>query len=655
MTLGDFSWKPALPPTWQEWRTDAIKILDTLEKNTVNDETAFSRLADLMARLANTQLGPLEQIQLEKFASRLSPHKDKLPPFRPLTIGIISNRTLDLMAPSICAAGLSRLLLIDPVFAPFDSADAFAYGRASFPEGKKPDVILLWQDLSNYVESARLLDDEAEAFAQRAAEARLASIIDGVQKRSGAPVIVPTLPFELSSQIASVDGAIVGVKRRMHNALNQFLRDGAKNGRWLLWDLEGFAAEIGLRRWFDPARYYAAKTPFSVELCSQVGDSLARILSAYMGKARRALVLDLDNTLWGGVIGEDGLDGIRIGNGDAVGEAHLALQQLVKELRRRGVVLAVCSKNDDDIARLPFRKHPDMALREHDIAVFQAGWDDKATAINAIAETLRLGHESLVFLDDNPAERARVRQSLPFVAVPEIGADAAYYPSILTASGYFEHGPLNLDDVKRADAYQAEAKRAEVHATIGDYDEYLRSLHMTVNIAPFDSIGMPRIAQLISKSNQFNFTTRRHSRETLEAFAANTNYLCWQSRLSDTFGELGMIAVVIVDTKGDDWIVDTWLQSCRILERGVEQTLMNCLVQKAHTAGAKRILMEYAPTQRNGLLQDIIGNLGLAKIPSPETMSTNNEWFAIDVASFTPLPSAIAIEYDGLDLTESVA
>ncbi len=322
-------------------------------------------------------------------------------------------------------------------------------------------------------------------------------------------------------------------------------------------------------------------------------------------------MLDLDNTLWGGVIGDDGLTGINIGQGDAVGEAYLALQRQILELRRRGIVLSVCSKNDDAVARAPFREHPDMLLREEHFAVFQANWSDKATNLKTIADELALNPDALVFLDDNPAERARVRQQFPEVAVPELPDDPALYATYLAAGGYFELTNLGEDDLKRAEAYQGNARRAEIRKTMGDYDDYLRSLEMRLSIAGFDDIGRNRIAQLINKSNQFNLTTIRRQEDELKAIDVGLQF-----RLVDGFGDNGMICVVILAVKGDMVEVDTWLMSCRVLERGVEKAVLNEIMRVAEAAGASAVIGKYVPTPRNEMVRDHYERLGFTPIGS---------------------------------------
>ncbi len=328
-------------------------------------------------------------------------------------------------------------------------------------------------------------------------------------------------------------------------------------------------------------------------------------------------MLDLDNTLWGGVIGDDGLEGIVLGHGNPSGEAYLGVQRMALELRARGVVLAVCSRNDDDAARLPFRHHPDMVLKEEDIAVFQANWQDKAANLEAIAEHLDLGLDALVFVDDNPVERDLVRRVLPQVAVPELPDDSSLFPRAVLAAGYFEATAFTGDDRHRADQYRANAERAALRRTSRDLDGFLESLEMRITFQPFDPLGRSRITQLINRTNQFNLTGRRYTEAEVEALEHDPGVFTLQVRLVDRFGDNGMVGVVICRRDGEAWIVDTWLMSCRVLNRRLEEAVLDELVRQAARAGVATLIGRYVPTGRNGLVRDHYPGLGFA--PDGET------------------------------------
>jgi FkbH-like protein len=285
------------------------------------------------------------------------------------------------------------------------------------------------------------------------------------------------------------------------------------------------------------------------------------------------------------------------------------------ELRQRGIVLAVCSKNTDGVAREPFEKHPEMLLKLEHIAVFQANWNDKATNIRAIAEELSLGLDSMVFLDDNPAERGLVRQLLPQVAVPELPEEPAYYARTLAAGGYFEAVTFATEDLDRAKFYQDNARRATLQGQMGGVDAYLASLDMTITFQPFDATGRARIVQLINKSNQYNLTTRRYTDPEVAEAQNDPEVFTLQVRLTDIFGDNGMISVVICRPMGDrKWGIDTWLMSCRVLGRRVEHMVLQEIREHARAAGIAKLIGTYRPTDRNGLVLDHYPKLGFTKI-----------------------------------------
>ena len=283
-------------------------------------------------------------------------------------------------------------------------------------------------------------------------------------------------------------------------------------------------------------------------------------------------------------------------------------------LRERGVVLAVCSKNEDEVARTPFKDHPDMLIREEHIAVFQANWSDKASNIRAISEALSLGLDSIVFLDDNPAERKQVRDELPEVAVPELPTDPALYVPTILAAGYFEAINFSEEDRNRAGLYQANAKRVQLVNQFSDINSYLKSLDMKISFKPFDEKNLPRIFQLISKSNQFNLTTKRYSQKELLRLKADESYFTRQVRLEDIFGDNGMICVIICKIDKDAWEIDSWLMSCRVLERKVEVACLHEIVKNALASGAKKLTGRFIPTARNNIVKEHYKKLGFTKV-----------------------------------------
>jgi FkbH-like protein len=361
-------------------------------------------------------------------------------------------------------------------------------------------------------------------------------------------------------------------------------------------------------------------------------------------------VLDLDNTLWGGVIGDDGLKGIQIAQGDPLGEAYLDFQRYALSLRERGIVLAVSSKNEDATARLPFREHAEMILREEHFAVFQANWSDKATNLQAIAEELALGIDSLVFADDNPFERELVRGKLPQVAVPEMPADPSLYARTLSAAGYFEAAVFSEEDQQRAGYYDGNARRAALQKQSGDIGEYLASLQMEITFQPFDETGRARITQLINKSNQFNLTTHRYTEAEVAQVEADGNCFTLQIRLADKFGDNGMISAIICRAAGDIWEIDTWLMSCRVLGRCVEQMVLRELMLRAAARSISSLVGVYRPTDRNKLVEQHYAKLGFILLDRGPDGSTT---WRLDVAGAQPAEAPMTVRYIGMPALDS--
>ncbi len=629
---GLFAWRAPLAPDW----TERWQALDTLVRRRPFTEAETVR--DGMRWLANQQLGAHEQLKLEALARRLAPLGGELglPRFR---LGLIGNRTMGLLAEPLRAAGLARGLLVEAVEAPYDSVAQFAFGAADIFAGHRLDAVAILLDAQAFPPPGALLDDAAAAAAIEAGTQYLHTLARTVRKTQAAPAIVATIPPP-PAVVSALDAAMPGTAAHLIAGINGAILAGAARGDWLAWDLAGLAARAGRDAWFDPVRFYDAKLPFAPALHPLAADHLCHVLAALAGRACRALVVDLDNTLWGGTIGDDGVAGIRLGQGSAEGEAFVAFQHFLKDLQRRGVVLAACSKNDAAIAREPFRQHPEMVLKEDDFAAFRANWDDKAQNLRAIAAELNLGLDALAFADDNPAERGRIRGALPMVSVPELGDDPAYYAQRIADSGVFEHLALNQTDLGRAQSYRASTAGAAA-ANGESYADYLRGLDMRLTVSRFDDVGAPRIAQLIGKSNQFNLTTQRYSQEDVLRMAADdANILCWQARLDDRYAAHGMIAVVIVRKDGALWTIDSWLQSCRILGRGVEEALMNTLMAQAAAAGAETVAGEYRPTARNGIVADFFTRFGF----TPDAAGGSSRRFVCRPRDYRAQLSAVAVD-----------
>jgi FkbH-like protein len=383
-------------------------------------------------------------------------------------------------------------------------------------------------------------------------------------------------------------------RRSLLRLYNLELASAAPTGV-LLYDLEHFSALHGKERWADTRYWYHSKHAFPLDAYGKLAFHSARLLSALKGRARKCLVLDLDNTLWGGVIGDDGLAGIRLGNG-ADGEAFVHFQRWLCAMKDRGIILAVCSKNERDTAMEPFRSHPDCVLKLEDIAVFAANWTNKADNIREIAGTLNIGLDSLVFVDDNAVERDFVRTQLPDVAVPDLPQDPAGYIEAIERHHYFETTSLSAEDRNRGQLYSDNAKRAELRDSAGNITTYLRSLDMVCESGHADAFHLPRMAQLINKSNQFHLTGNRYSEAELKRLAGLPDHIVRYFKLRDRIGDNGLISVIVLLVCGCELQIDTWVMSCRVLGRTMEEFICNNIVDAARRANCSAVIGRYLPS-----------------------------------------------------------
>ena len=544
-----------------------------------------------------------------------------LEPLKPFSLGIVSNTTTSIIVPALVATAARYGFLLMVHEAPYGQAAQVAIGEVEAFKDLAMDAILIAIDYKGLPGPSNIPSFGKDTDTHKALD-HLNMIRSQLKQRYGAPCIMQTCAHEPESFFGNFDIQVNNTSRHFINIFNSGLVSEVVGTDDFLLDVAAIAETVGLANWHDPVMHHMAKLPFAQKLVPFYAEQVCRIISAMSGKARRALILDLDNTLWGGVIGDDGLSGIELGQGNALGEAYLAVQNTVLKLRQRGIVLAVCSKNNDTTARIPFREHPDMLLNESHIAVFRANWEDKVPNIQFIAETLNLGLESIVFFDDNPVERDRVRYELPEVAVPELPEDPAYYPRTLLAAGYFEAVHFSDEDKSRVENYQANAKRVALRETSTDLNTYLKTLQMKATLQPFDENGIKRIVQLISKTNQFNLTTYRHNESQTRDFMKNDQYLTLQVRLADAFGDNGMVSVVICKKSTEEWFIDTWLMSCRVVGRRLEEIVFYEIVKSAKLEGVKKITGVYIPTDRNEIVRDHYLKLGFEALKNDTSGAT---------------------------------
>jgi len=482
----------------------------------------------------------------------------------------------------------------------------------------RPQVLLLatsWRDLGGAPE----LNSDPTALPQLVSEEvdRWLNLWNVAFSRLGCQIMQNNFDAPVWRQLGNHEARHPTSSRRYIAAVNQALQDRAPPFV-TIHDLDELSSNFGRARWGDERFFHHAKIPCDPECLVEYGHSVASLILALQGLSKKCLALDLDNTLWGGVIGDDGLGGIRLGQGNPEGETFLAFQRYLKSLKDRGVILAVCSKNEEPVAKEVFEKHREMVLRLDDISCFVANWEPKADNLRKIAQTLNIGRDSIVFVDDNPAERALVRQLAPEVCVPELPEDPAGYIAAIEGLRAFQVVSLSSEDLKRTEFYQANSERQLQAESASNIDEFLKSLSMVAHVAPVDAASLERSSQLINKSNQFNLTTRRRSAAELQALVDDPQWITRTVSLEDKFGDNGLISLLLARVEDNALNIDTWLMSCRVLKRGVENLLLNKLVELARERGLNEIVGEYIPTAKNVIVKDHYLNLGLTQCGEEE-------------------------------------
>lgn len=526
---------------------------------------------------------------------------------RQIRVGLVGTWTTSTFAPllRLAAARLGIVLTIhEPSFGQYFTETLDPYSAL---HAEKLDALILCPD-------HRALGlppfSNSPAAEVEAALDRWAGVWRTLRQVSQAAIVQMGFAAPGADPLGHYGAGLPGTRRRMIAAINEGLAGRAAAADVSFVDLARLAAEAGESIWFDPRGWYMAKIPYGPDALAILARHTAAVLAARLGLSRRCLVLDLDNTLWGGVIGDDGLEGIVLG-GSTMGEAFVDFQMAIKELPSRGVVLAVASKNDPDVARRPFIEHPEMVLKLEDFAAFEANWGPKSESIRRVAEKLNFGLESLTFFDDNPYERAEVRRALPAVDVPVLPEEPLAYRQALESYPHFEPATFTEADQGRAEQYRARAQAEALRAEAGSIEEYQASLNMAARIGPLDAVNMSRVVQLINKTNQFNLTTRRRNQAELEVFLEREEAEAFWVRLSDKFADHGLIAVVLAEVRGETLAIDTFLMSCRVLGRGVEAVILAEIARRAQVRGCRKVEGVYLPSGRNGMVAELYARHGM--------------------------------------------
>lgn len=456
-----------------------------------------------------------------------------------------------------------------------------------------------------------------------------------IHESTGADVLLTNLHALAERPLGHLGARIPGDRNNFIRRVNLRLGDDASAGVHLH-DVAALSERFGLDRWFDPRLWHHAKMPASPEGQAELATSLGGHVAGVLGHARKCVVVDLDNTLWGGVVGDDGVEGLELGEGSAEAEAFKAFQVYLRALADRGVVLAVSSKNEEPIARAAF-EHPEMVLGLDDFAAFKASWEPKSTALREIAAELGLGLASFVFVDDNPAEREEVRRALPEVATPELPDDPSEFPRILDRLYAFETAGLTPEDRERTSQYRARGASHRLEHAAASHDDFLASLAMVGTVEEWNATSIPRIAQLIGKTNQYNLTTVRLARTDVEARAAASDWITLSLRLRDRFGDHGLVSAMWARLEGDTLDIEGWIMSCRVLKRGAERFLFNHVLDEARRRGVKKMVGRFRPTDRNAVCSGHYEALGFEVERSTESETVWSLGIAAAAAAKTPV------------------
>jgi len=499
----------------------------------------------------------------------------------------------------------------------------------------RPDIVYLHTSSANIQNFPPLNASELDLDEYVSLErARFTAIWNSLREQTVCPVIQNNFELPFYRPLGNFDAVSPGGQARfIHHINGKFAQEANSRPTLFINDLHSISATIGLTQFHDRKRWFSYKLICTPEGSLAIAKSVAAIIGSIYGRSHKCLVLDLDNTLWGGIIGDDGPDKIKLGKETPEAEAYTAFQEYCLRLRERGVVLAVCSKNSEQIAKQGF-DHPDAVLKLSDFSCFRANWQPKPENLKSIAAELNLGLDSLVFVDDSPAEREFVSAQLPEVRVPDVGSDVLKFIGVLQEGRYFEVVRLSREDLTRARQYETNARRLREQTQFASYEDYLDSLDMAAEIAPLKPVYLERVAQLINKTNQFNLTSKRYTLAEIEGIMSDDRYVTLYVKLIDKFGDSGLISAIIGRRERQSLHVDLWLMSCRVVKRDVELAMLDCLVATCQQHGITEIYGYYIRSEKNNAVKDHYAKLGFEFISGDE--HNRSIWRLVLTADYVP-------------------
>ena len=549
-----------------------------------------------------------------------------------IKVALTGDTATQFLATAIRGTGAERGYQIDLFEAEYNQVERQFLDPSSELYQTDADFIVLFQSTHKLGEKHSLLSPSQQESLAEERLAFVASVCENPMLASK-KIICLNYPEIEDTVFGSYATKVTSSFTYQVRKLNMGLMDlSQRYANLFICDIAGLQNKLGRDMMFAPNVYVSTEMVLSIDALPYVASRVMDIICAIKGQFKKCLILDLDNTVWGGVIGDDGLEGIQLGHGLGIGKAFTEFQMWVKKLKQRGVIICVASKNNEDTAKEPFEKHPDMVLKLEDIAVFQANWETKVDNIRTIQRILNIGFDSMVFLDDNPFERNIVRENIPGITVPELPQDPGEYLEYLYSLNLFETASYSQADKDRTKQYQVEAQRVSLQKTFSNEADFLKSLDMTSVVSGFNKFNTPRVAQLSQRSNQFNLRTVRYTEADIEALGQDPDVIDLSFTLEDKFGDNGLIAVIIMKKQDEETLfIDTWFMSCRVLKRGMEDFTLNTMVEAAREKGYKRIVGEYLPTPKNKMVENHYPSLGFQKLEGTSTAQ-----YVLDVEQYQP-------------------
>ena len=613
-------------------------------RDVCRDAETVDELRDIVAGLGPACLSSTEVALVNRAAERLAFPVG-------LRFAYAGSHSMDPLPACLRARAVGLGIGVADFIAPYGQYMQQLLGEETELLAFDPDVLLIsctMRQLAPRIHNAfETLSKDALLAERDRILAHVTEVAELAAARLGATVLVGNFPRPGQPALGVADAKRELGEAEFYLTLNlELARRFRDSDRIHVVDLDRLVG--GLRQDATEPMYFIAKIVWSPDQANHIAQELLRYVVAATGRTRKCLVVDLDNTLWGGVAGEDGPDGVRVGQGSPDAEAFESVQYAVRALRGRGIILAVCSKNNPEDALAVFSARDQMPLKLEDFSAREIGWDNKATGLLNLAAALNIGVDSLVFVDDNPAERAAVRAALPGVTVLEMPADPADYATFLRAQPLFDKLRVSADDLARLADYSLQQGRERMRVEAGNLEDYLRGLGTNVHVRPAQPVDVARVHELFNKTNQFNLTTQRYSLADVERFLADPAYRLGVASAADNFGAMGTIGLFLAEVRGGVARLDSFLMSCRALGRGIETAVMNCVKREmAEKFACRQMYAKFIPSGKNTPAKDFLAAEGFEL---EETSQEGAESYRLDEPGFAPRPCshlAVVHEFEG--------